>query len=247
MAIINYPNRIYKTVVPAIDRELAKRNPQTVSGYQEISVNPLDVTISTNSDWQIDSISFEFSNANPKNYSAKSKRGRRVVTNFNDYLWFQIPTTNPQRIILDQGFYTGTELAAQLEAQLDANDAFVGFGITFTVAYDPNTGLFTITPSAGTLRYLNVNDAQTLRTRDSIAGHLFGLTENTDFAATVQTDTEVYGLNSEVAFINETASAVTEHYHDDLHTMSIDQSLLLETNAGVGVVVNYTVVYEEMV
>jgi len=247
MAIVNYPNRIYKTVVPAIDREMTKRRPQTTSGYKEIDVNPLDVTISTNSDWQIDSISFEFSNTNAKDYSAKSKSGRRVVQNFNDYFWFQIPTTNPQRIILDQAFYTGTELAAHLKTKLDANSDFSDAGIAFDVSYSANTGLFTVTPTTGTVRYLNINAAQTLRTRDSIAGHLFGFNADTSFETTISSDTEVFGLDTEAAIIFETGSAVTQHYHDDLHTMSIDQALRLQTNSGVGVVVNYTVVYEEMV
>ena len=251
MAIRNYPNRIYKKTVPAIDRELAKRSPLEDNGYKEISVTPLDVTITGDAswfnDWQLDSIALEFNNAVAKNYSAKIKRGRKVVTNYNDHLWFQISTSNPQEITLDAGFYNGTQLAIELRTQLDANSAFAAAGITFTVAYAPNNGTFTITPSSGTVRYLNINTAQTLRTRDSIAGHLFGLEVDTDFVAAVTSDTEVYGLNTETAIISQTASTSTEHYHDDLHTLSIDQALHLETNSGVGTVVNYNVVYEELV
>lgn len=247
MAIINYPNRIYKTKVPAIDRELAQRKPITVTGSANILSAAIDETIYADSDWNLDSVAFTFSAATAKNYSVAIKNGRRVVTNYNDYLWLQTNGLLPQAITLDDGFYTGTELAAELQTQMNANAAFVATGKTFTVAYDSATGLFTVTPSSGTIRYLNVNTAQTLRTRDSIAGHLFGLTTTTAFAATVSSDTEVFSLDSEADIIDETASAATSHYHDDIHTLSIDQAVRIQTNSGVNVRVDWAVVYEVLV
>lgn len=249
MAIKYYPNRVFKGKVPAIDRTMAKRQTVTTCGTQDITATSLDATISSDcaSGWQIDSIGFVFSNATARNYSAKIKNGRKVVTDLNDYLWFQIPTTLPQKITLDSGFYNGTQLATELQTQLDANTAFVAQGVTFTVAYDSATGLYTVTPSSGTIKYLNVNSSQTLRTRDSIAGHLFGLNADTSFAASVTSDTVVAGLNVVTDIINETGSTVLNDLDDGTYILSIDQALLLGSNSGVAVTIDYAVVHEDLV
>ena len=246
MAIVNYPNRITKTVVPAIDREMAKRKPQTVTGALNTSAVALNVNITANSDWQIDSVAFQFSNANARDYSMNIRNGRKVVAGLNDYLWVQLPTTLGQRIILDAGFYNGTELALELQAQLDANTVFAAAGITFTVTYNNTTGSFVITPSAGTIRYLETNNTQTIPNYQSIAGHLFGLTATTAFAANITTDTAIPSLNGTAPIIDETASTVRTHYTDDVHYLSIDQAVNLRSSIA-SLVVNYTVVYEEIV
>ncbi|GAG78174.1 unnamed protein product, partial [marine sediment metagenome] len=145
MSIVYYPNRIYKKRVPAIDRELAKRNPLVERGTQDITATAIDSTLSVAADWHINSITWQFSGATARDFSALIKNGRGVVTNLNDDLWFQISATLPQRIFLTEGFYTGTELAAHLQTQMDANTAFAAAGITFTVAYAAATGLYTIT------------------------------------------------------------------------------------------------------
>lgn len=249
MAIKYYPNRVFKGKVPAIDRTMAKRQTETSQGNKNILASALDVTISSNeaSGWQIDSIGFSFDAATARNYSAKIKNGRKVVSDLNDYLWLQMTTTLPQRIILDAGFYNGTELATELQTQMNANTAFAAYGVTFTVAYDATTGLFTITPSTGMVRYLDTNPSQTLRTTDSIAGHLFGLNEDSAFAASVSSDTAVGGLNSLADIINETASVVLNDFDDGTYILSIDQALILESNSGVNVSIDYTVVHEALV
>lgn len=249
MAIKYYPNRIFKKAVPSIDRVIAKRQPLIISGYHDIAASALDVTISpVNSDWQVNSISLAFSAATNKDYSVKVKGGRKVVTDLNDYLWFKVSGQLPQKITLSSGFYTGTELATQLQTQLNANSVFNAAGITHTVTYAAATGLFTVTNTSGqTVQYLNVNSAQTLRTQDSIAGHLFGLTTNSSAAVAITSDTAVFGLDSEAAIIDETASSHTERYHDDLHTLTIDQALHVEGTAAVANVMNYTIGYEEIV
>ena len=247
MAIKYYPNRIQKMLVPAIDRVMAKRKAQLIRGSQDINATALDVVISANGDWQLNSIKFTFSAATARNFSAKILGGRRVVSNLNDYLWFQTPNTLPQQITLSTGFYTGTQLATELQTKMDANTAFSALGITFTVAYSATTGLFTITPSSSTLKYLNVNTLQTQRYRDSIAGHLFGLTEsNTIYLAAVESFTTVFGLNQEAWIIDETASIVTENFFDDLKLLDIDQAVHIETNTA-NVIVDYEVNYEEVV
>jgi hypothetical protein len=79
------------------------------------------------------------------------------------------------------------------------------------------------------MRYIHSNDAQTLPYRQSIAGHLFGLTATSSYGATVVSDTAVYGLGKEAAIINQTGGTATEHYHDDIHYLSMDQALHIET------------------
>ncbi len=247
MSIVYYPNRVYKGKVPAIDREMAKRNPQIVQGSQSINATALDVTISANTNWQLNSIGWVFSAATARNFSAVVKQGRKVVENLNDYLWFETPTVGRQKITLDADFYTGTELGVELQAQMNANSTWAAAGITFTVSYNSSTGLFTITPSSGTIRYLNTNTAQTLSSYDSIAGHLFGLTVNGTLGATVVSDTTVFGLDSEVPFVSETASVALAYSHNEVHTLGIDQAVCLTTNSGVAITVDYVVNYEEIV
>ena len=247
MAIKYYPNRIYKKVVPAIDREMAKRDPLSTSGRQDLNLDAINSTVYSGGDWQIDMIGWEFNNATSRNFSANIKNGRRVITTLNDYLWFRLPVTSPQMITLDDGFYTGSQLAVELQTQMDANTAFSSAGVSFTVSYSSSTGLYTIVPSSGTVQYLNVNTAQTLRIRDSIAGHLFGFDADSTAAASISSDTTVYGLDSSSAIVSETASTALQYHHSDIHILSLDQALLLSSNSGVSVVANWTVVYEDVV
>jgi hypothetical protein len=246
MAIKYYPNRIQKGMAPAIDRVMAKRKPLSVRGAANVTSTALSQIVSANEDWQLNSIKFTFNNATPRNYSAKIIGGRKVVTDLNDYLWFQTPNTLRQKITLTQGFYTGTTLADELKTKLDANTAFAALGLTFTVAYDAITGLFTITPSSGTIRYWNVNPATTPRYKDSIGGHLFGLTTNASYAGSIISDSACYGLNQEAWIINETASVVTENYFDNITILDVDQAVHLASNTS-GVILNWEVSYEEII
>ena len=183
-----------------------------------------------------------FSAATARDYGWSIINGRKVVEGLNDYLWFQTNTSLWKKITLTPGFYTGDELATELQTQLDATFT----PITFTVAYSETTGLFTITPSSGTLRYIDSNNAQTLPYRQSIAGHLFGLTATTALGATVTSDTAVFGLNNSTSLVDETASAVTEHFNDDIHILEVDQALNI-TSGTAAIYVDYAVSYEEMV
>lgn len=246
MSIKYFPNRIYKKNDAAIDRVIAKRRPQLIRGSANVTATGVDAVISANGDWQLNSIKFSFSNAAPKTYSVAVQGGVKVLENLNDYLWFQTSNALWQKITLSPGFYTGTQLAAELESKLNANADFSAAGTTFTVAYSAITGLFTITPTGATLRYIQTNTSQTLSRCDSIAGHLFGLNVTTAFGATVVSDTPVFGLNDEAWVISETNSLVTEHYNDDIHILDLDQALHITTNAA-SMIVGYEVCYEEIV
>lgn len=246
MAIRNFPNNIHSIPAHAIDRVLAQRSIKLVRGSANVAGTALDAYISANSGWQLNSIKFTFNNAVSKSYSALIASGLKVVENINDSLWFQTPTTLWQRIVLAPGFYTGTTLATQLQTKLNANAVYAAIPLTFTVAYSETTGLFTITPSSGTLKYIQTNNAQTLPTRDSLGGNLLGLNVNGSFGSTVVSDTTQFGLNAEAWIIDEDNSVVTQHYNDDIHILSVDQALHLTSNTA-GTIITYEVAYEEIV
>jgi len=244
MPITYYPTRIQKKTTPAIDASIT-HNPEKSFRYaQDTSSTALIQTLSNSKDWVVNSISFHFSDAVVRDYSLKVLRGIYVVENYNDYLWIQVSNSLWQRISLTAGFYTGNQLALHLRDQLNANTAFAALGVTFTVAYDSITGLFTITPSKNSVRYIDRNDTQALRYRQSTAGQLFGFTTDTSFAASISSDTPIYGLNHKIAIIDETESVATEHYHDDLHHLSADQALRIRSSVA-AVEVSIEVTYQD--
>lgn len=246
MAIKYFPNQVFKKNAAAIDRVMAKRSARVVRGSSNVAASGLNTYISANSDWQVNSIKLNFSNAAGRNYTVDIASGLKIVQSLNDSLWFQTPSTLWQKIVLSPGFYTGTTLAAELQSKLNANTAYTAAGLTFTVVYSDLTGLFTITPSSGTIKYIQTNNTQRLPERDSLGGHLLGLTADTAFAANVTSDTTQYGLNTEAWIIDESGSTVTEHYNDDIHILSIDQALHFASNTA-NVIVTYEVCYEEIV
>jgi len=231
MAIVYFPENIRKKYKPAIDVIMQGKKIYTDSLVQDTTATGITKIISADCSWQIDSIRFLFSNATARNYDVTIQSGRKVVEGLNDSLWFVTPGTLNQQIILTPGFYTGTQLATQLQTQLNANVKYVAAGITFTVVYNNTTGIYTITPSSGTIKYLQTNNSQPLGFRDSYGGHLFGLTVNTSFDGTVTSNTPVMGLDSGASIIEYTGSTVLEHYHDTVHYLSIDQALKITTSA----------------
>lgn len=245
MAIKYFPNSNFRRPA-AIDRVMAHRTLRTVRGAANVTSSALNTYISANSDWQVNSIKFNFSNAAARNYSVDIASGIKVVSGVNDTLWFLVPSTLWQKITLTEGFYTGTSLATEVKTRLDANAAYTAAGITFTVTYDTITGLFVITPSSGTIKYIQKNNTQPLPIRDSLGGHLLGLNADTAFAANVTSDTAQFGLNNEAWVIDESGSTVTEHFNDDIHVLSVDQALKLSSNTS-GTIISYEIVYEEIV
>jgi len=246
MSILYFPNRVFKGQAPAIDRVLAKRKPQLVRTTANTASNAFSQIISANSDWYVDSIKLTFGSSTLRNYSVAILSGIKVITNLNDYLFIAAQNCGQQKITLSPGFYNGTELATELQTQLNANAAFVTLGLTFTVAYNELTGLFTITPSWGNIQYVQQNVRMALPDKDSIAGHLFGLTQNSSWGATIVSNVPVWGLNSRAAIINETGSAALEHYHDDTHTLGLDQALKIDSSIA-STTITTEVCYEELV
>ena len=245
MAIKLYPNRVFRSLPTPVDALMHKDTVKQLKGVSDITTTAIEDVVSPYKDWRVVGIKFTFNNATARDYSASIIGGRSVLENLNDFLFFQTENSLPQKITLDTGFYTGTELATELETQLDANSAFTDLGLTFTVAYNAATGEYTITPSSGNLKYIEFNTTGILPDQYSIAGHLFGFNENTSFAASLTSDTPVPGLDSEAAVIEETANTDLSHYSSDIHILSLDEAIKIETDTAV-VEVTYSIDYQEL-
>lgn len=246
MPIIYYPTRFPRPNGSSIDRVQARRNPVLVRGSADITATGLNVTIASKKSWQINSVKLSFSDTTSRDYSWGIKSGLYVVQDMNDYLWFQTQSPNslPIKVTLEEGFYTGTELAALLEAALDA--AFTTYGTTFTVAYSATDGQFSVTPSSGTIKYIHLNNGQPLRYCQSIAGHLFGWNASTSYASPLLSTDRVYGLDSTAFMIEETGSDATSHFNDDIHILTMDQALYISSGTA-AITMDYEVCYEEIV
>ena len=242
MAIRYYPNRVYRARVPKVDRDMATKEVLSVSGHKDVAATALDVTISSDTSWKFHAVDFEFSTATARDYSVNVKNGRKVVENLNDYMWFGHSTSGVKMITLPSGFYTGTELAAELQTQLNTEFS----PITWTVAYVSITGLFTITPSAGTVRYLNVNTSAQLSKRDSIGGHLLGFEVNAASAAAISSDTAIYGLDLETELYAIIGGVLLSDNYSAPRELSIDQAIKLASSVA-SVEISYITTYEKSV
>jgi len=229
MAIKYFPNRSQIASKHAIERNRDYPKKMLHAGG-DITSSGLDKTFSPeNSDWIVYSVGFIFSDSSNKDYQYSIQNGRKVVEKYNDFLWIQTTNSLWQKITLDSGFYTGTELAAHLKTKLDANEEFSDLGITFTVTYNNVSGLYTITPSSTEIRYIQEYQGFKKSDQNSIAGHLFGLNSNTAFANSVSSDSSVPGLDNALEIINQTGSSATSHYNDDIKHLSIDQAVKITT------------------
>jgi hypothetical protein len=247
MPILNFANRI-NHVKPLWQQIADGLNPQknALSGYVDFSAADADLLLYKPFDWTINSIGLSFINATARNFSIKIINGTNVVKDRNDYLWFRGVGTNfatfAKKVVLNPGFYRdGDALAQELEARLDA--AFLDDAITFTVAYVKATGIFTITPSAHNILYMQVNPKKTMSHRDSIGGHLFGFTSDKAAAASISSDTGVFGLGTEVAIVSQTASIVTSVLNTDKINLSLDQGILIN-NSVAATAMEYVINYQ---
>lgn len=233
MALKYFPDRPQKKFKPAIDRIIERRNPISVTTYGNCQSADTTLEVSNDDDWKVDSTAINFSNNTvSKTYTVAIKNGRRVVNDINDALWFWGSGTMPQSITLSPGFYDGTDLASELQTQLNANNSFATTLLTpFVVSYAANVGTFTITANAaGTFKYVDVNQQATLPNYQSVGGHLFGLeTTGSAFTNSVVSDVNVYGLNMVTNLLSGSA-VTTQNIYDEEHILTEDQALLVTVN-----------------
>ena len=243
MAIKYFPNRTQIASRHAIEKNLESPKKNFRIGEDTTSAGLNSVfSPDVKRDWKITSVGFSFNSATSRDYSFGIQNGRKVVSKYNDFLWIQTTNSYWQKITLDEGFYTGTQLAAELQNKLDANENFDDLGITFTVTYNNTTGVFSITPSSTQIKYIQEYRGFIASDQVSIGGHLFGLNENTAFANSVSSDSPVSGLDDEALIISQTASSALSHYHDDVHELTIDQAISIKTSTAateVTVIANY--------
>jgi hypothetical protein len=244
MSINFYPDSVVKMRTHVVDKLQKPDVLYSFRGMQDITATPLNVTCWSPRSWEIRRVSLHFSNAVAKTYLGAIAIDAGVVTGKNDTIWFRPNTTGSQNIVLNQGVYTGTTLAAELKARLDANAAFVAQGATpFTVSYAASTGLFTITANGGkTFSYDNVNVTVPMN-RNSRAGNLFGLTADVGPAASITSDTPVMGLGQLTGYIVGSASTDTDIVATDVVSMTVDNAFVLTANT-VAATVAYEVVYK---
>lgn len=244
MAIIHYTNRPNRAKEPVADRWMAKAQSVLSKGNHDLAVEALDTNLSYPADWQVNSVLLQFSTSQSKTYTVSVQNGRKVVEDENDYLWFITNTSYPTKITLDEGFYTGAELAIELQDKLDT--AFSP--LTFTVDYNTSfPSLFNIAPSSGSIKYLDVNLQTNFVFKQSIAGHLFGFTEDSVFNTAIRSDTAVPALDSSVPLFSATNTTLLIA-DTDVNLMDIDQALRLEvTKAGGACEIDWTINYEARV
>jgi hypothetical protein len=242
MPIKYYPNRIFKKITSPVDRMMINNKTHVKSGQHNLLSEGFNDILSSDYDFEMNSIKINFSSSTSREYFVKIIGGRRIVQNYNDYLWFSTQKSLPQKILLDPGFYNGEQMAILLEYKLNSIDSFPS---DFAVEYSNETGKFKITANSEDIKYLDINPMETLRNRDSIAGHLFGFNATTEFEEELESDTAIFGLNSEVSFISHT-NTVLEHYFDDKKILSMDQALLIGASAA-DVIMSYEINYKEIV
>jgi len=249
MPIIYYQDSKIKRYCSPVEKIQKRKTILTSTGHTDLTVSGLNYTLSYPSDnWVVHEVLMHFSAATARAYSVNKVIGRGIITNLNDLLWIRCNGAPTQSIYLDQGFYDGTTLSAQIKAKLDANTAFIAAGVApFTVTYSITTGKFTIATTAGNVQFLNTNTAIGVN-RNSTAGIVIGFTADSSFAASIVGDTAVGALGSLVPIDAEAAST-------DLNTIvnvdtlapifNVDTGLNL-TIGTVGITVDYQITYEEI-
>jgi len=242
MPIINYANRVNPTKV-RIDQQKPLRK-KTISDGGDINGGSIS-RVFQNGTWNVTNINVNFDSTAVKDFKIGIANGITVVQDRNDYLWIKLIdesikfATFHKKIILSPGFYSGSELASELQAKL--NDAFSDYAITFTGLYNATTGLFSIEASSAKIAYLHINPVMPHTKKDSIGGILFGLTENNVPDTILVSDTPFFGLNSISYISNEEATDATSYINNDTFKLSLDQALVFEGNGAESIIMTYTI------
>lgn len=242
MGIKYYPDHIQKKRRHVVDVLSSEAILHSLNGSQDLTGNALTYRFSPLAPtWRTRLVALKFSSATSKTYSINIETGRGIITGLNDSLWIDVNTSGwAQKIILEQGFYNGTELSEQLKTALEANSVFSDLGLTFTVDYSASTDRFTITPSAGTIQYYDVYTPQNLR-RNSTAGHVLGFTTDQSDSALVS-DVVVPGLGNKTVIAGATGTESSIVLNSTID-MSVDEALSIDiTEAAVSV--EYCATYE---
>ena len=250
MPITYYPISKIKKPYNPIDKIQKRKTILSVSNKVDLTTFGMNYTLWHPSDkWVVHEILMHFGAATARNYFVNKVIGRGIVSSLNDSLYFQTSGFPAQRIILSQGFYTGSQLATELKTQMDANQSFIDASTTpFTVSYNSTTGKFTIAAAGSAqIQYFVLNTAVNLN-KDSTARQVIGFNTDSIVANTLVGDTAVFGLGDNIPIDTETGST-------DLNTIvnmdslspnfDVDGALNITISA-IATYVDYKITYEEI-
>ena len=120
-----------------------------------------------------------------------SSNDQEEITSANNEMVFTSSEGGPETITLDTGFYTHTELAAELQSKMNANNTLTGTGtLTFSCTYNTITFLHEIETDSGTIAFTYSG---------SDAGDTFGFTADASAALSITSDTSVVASDT-IAF-----------------------------------------------
>jgi len=242
MPILYYADSIYKKRKPTPDViETSVVPPLTHAGRESLTQAVSMRTWLPAPSWNVKEILLHISSSSNKDYAIGKLIGRGIITGVNDSLW--ITRNNaPRSVIIPLGFYTGTELC--LAFQTAANATFAGLGVTFTMIYNPTSGLFTITPSTGTMGYLH--DNPNAPRRHSTAETVFGLMNNQAESSQVVSDTVVPTLGTKFEIVGANNSNTTYVVVTDELAMDVDMALYIDVSALANQTVDWRTVCQEI-
>ena len=250
MPITYYPNSRIKKPYNPIDKQQKKKTILSETNKVDLTASGMNYTLWHPSDkWVVHEILMHFGATTARNYSVNKVIGRGIISSLNDSLYFQTSGSPAQRIILSQGFYTGSQLASELKTQMDGNQAFIDAGATpFTITYNGTTGKFTIVAAGlSQIQYFVLNVAVNVN-KDSTASEVIGFNADSAMANTLVGDTAVFGLGDNIPINAETGST-------DLNTIvnmdslspnfDVDGALNIIISVTKDTTVDYKITYEE--
>lgn len=242
-----YDSAIKKPLNPIEKIQKAK----TILSYEnraDLTASGLDYTLwHPAKDWIAHDVLLHYSGATNRSYSINKVIGRGIISKLNDLLWIECSGYPTQSIYLDQGFYDGTTLSSQIKTKLDANVNFIASGAApFTVSYSSITGKFTMAPSLGNIRFFNTNTCVGVN-RNSTGGAAIGFNSDSLFAASIESDTAIFGLGNKIPINSETTctdlNTVINAYSLSPH-LDVDTALNVTISA-VALNVDYKITFEE--
>ena len=250
MPIQYYPDSIQKKNLNPIEKIQKKRTILSVSGRVDLAASGVDHTFwAPFPNWLVHDVLLTFGATTAKDYSINKVVGRGFISKLNDLLWFRVDGAPSQAIYLDQGFYTGTTLSAQIKAKLDANQAFIDLSAApFTVTWSNTTGKFSITPASGNVQLLCTNTAIGMN-RNSTAGMSIGFTADTAYTSPIVSDTGAFGLGNKIPLDSGTSDS-TQNIVVGVDSLSPDFDVdggINITVSSVATTLDFKITYEEYV
>jgi len=213
----------------------------SVCGQKDTTASGLNVSVWSPKSWEIHRVSLNFSGSDAKAFSIGTERGIGIVTGYNDRLWLKMDGVAAQPVILPEGFYNSTTMSSAIKAALDSS-ALPAASKPFSVSYVTGPGKFRITPATGNIKFFSENITTRVR-RDSTAGNSIGFTVNSDHTTPIESDTGVFGINTQIFYTSGTASAALNVVSTDIVAMTVDDAFVINTTV-VPVNVTYEVVYK---